>query len=296
MRQEASGEESTRTSRSSREVTYTSLGGNSWKMHFKASGVTVLTDPWLVDSLTFGDAPWLYEARKPTSGMGIGMEAAKDADIVLLTQGLDDHTHCPTLSLLPRSLPVVASPSAADVARRLGFLQVVELRHGDKWQLGDLEMEATEGARVGPPWSMRENGYILREKASPGGSGVSCYYEPHNDFSESSMRRCSNVDILIAPACQVSFGMFPLVKGPASTAQLVDIFRPSVIIPLLNAELAEGGIISPAVNSDSQQGQIELRRLLTEKSKEGKGSATKVVIMEPPVMGKPHRIRLLSRE
>lgn len=37
------------------------------------------------------------------------------------------------------------------------------------------------GALVGPPWSQRELGVVLRENlpASAGGRGASLYYEPH---------------------------------------------------------------------------------------------------------------------
>ncbi len=45
-------------------------------------------------------------------------------------QGLDDHAHLPTLRLLPRTLPLVASPEAAEKVRPLGFKSVTVLDHG----------------------------------------------------------------------------------------------------------------------------------------------------------------------
>jgi hypothetical protein len=56
-------------------------------------------------------------------------------------QGLDDHAHIPTLELLPKTLPVIASPSAAAVATKLGFTQVVSLAPGKTWIQGALEKQ-----------------------------------------------------------------------------------------------------------------------------------------------------------
>jgi len=58
------------------------------------------------------------------------------AIVVRPSQGLDDHAHVPTLQLLPKSLPVIASPTAAEVATKLGFTQVVSLAPGKTWIQG----------------------------------------------------------------------------------------------------------------------------------------------------------------
>lgn len=50
----------------------------------KCLQLKVLCDPWLVGSLTFLDAPLVYEGKKDTSKLGI--QAADGADFVLLTQ------------------------------------------------------------------------------------------------------------------------------------------------------------------------------------------------------------------
>ena len=50
--------------------------------------------------------------------------------LINLPQYLDDHTHLPTLRKLPRSLPIVANPGAADVIRPLGFSNVKVLMWG----------------------------------------------------------------------------------------------------------------------------------------------------------------------
>lgn len=76
---------------------------------------------------------------------------------------------------------MVASPSAAAVARSLGFRTVYALRPGQSLALlgGALTIRATAGALVGPPWSQRELGLVLQENLEGGARGASLYYEPH---------------------------------------------------------------------------------------------------------------------
>ena len=51
------------------------------------------------------------------------------------------------------------------------------------------------GALVGPPWSKRQNGYVLREAAGggSGSAGASLYYEPHCDFDVAAVTRVGQV-------------------------------------------------------------------------------------------------------
>jgi hypothetical protein len=65
------------------------------------------------------------------------------------SQGLDDHAHIPTLELLPKSLPVIASPTAAEVATKLGFTQVVSLAPGKTWIQGAPYRRAPTHPAVG---------------------------------------------------------------------------------------------------------------------------------------------------
>ena len=149
---------------------------------------------------------------------------AKDADVILLSQGWEDHSHRPTLRALPKDIPVVASPAAAEVAASLGFKDVTSLRDGARtavmprgrgrggqdWGRGREEgreggggagvtVRATAGALVGPPWSEREAGFIISERedeergatvgggSGVGGGGMRVYYEPHCSYDASSL-------------------------------------------------------------------------------------------------------------
>jgi hypothetical protein len=79
-------------------------------------------------------------------------------------QWVDDHTHMPTLERLPKHIPIIAQAEAADRIRPLGFKSLTTISHGQTMSLcdGSLQLTATAGALVGPPWSTRQNGYVLR--------------------------------------------------------------------------------------------------------------------------------------
>ena len=63
---------------------------------------------------------------------------------------------------------------------------------------------------MGPPWSTRENGFVLSETA-PG--GIRLYYEPHCDFKEGSVEEVGQVDVVVTPpSSQVVLGL-PLVSS-----------------------------------------------------------------------------------
>ena len=78
----------------------------------------------------------------------------------------------PTLQALPKTIPVVASASGAAVARSCGFRTVYTLCPGQSLTLlgGRMTVQGTEGALVGPPWSQRELGVVLRENLGAGGA------------------------------------------------------------------------------------------------------------------------------
>ena len=62
------------------------------------------------------------------------------------------------------------------------------------------------GALVGPPWSKRENGFILSEP-----NGIRLYYEPHCDYDEDAIAKIGKVDAVVTPANSQVLMKFPLV-------------------------------------------------------------------------------------
>lgn len=239
-------------------LTYTSFEGNSWRAEFGASGLRVLVDPWLVDDLTFGGLGFIYRgvkrAARPEAAAVDALAAA--TDLVLLTMSIDDHAHRPTLRRLPKSLHVVGSPSAAAVARELGFLNVTAVDHGEEVEVcgGRLAVRATQGALVGPPWSKRENGFVLSERA-PG--GIRVYYEPHADYVAASVAAVGAVDVVVSPPSTQSLLGYRLVKGATDNVPLLRMLRPAVVVPLMNAEFDASGALNALLTETGGPAELE---------------------------------------
>jgi hypothetical protein len=260
-------------------VTFTMHEGNSWHVKFQASGARALVDPWLVGPLTFFDQAWLYTARKkvlaegapsssspspsspsPSTTNRIDVQAvADDTDVVLLSQYLDDHTHMPTLEALPKSLRVVAQPEAAARIAALGFKEVTALRPGESVVVagGKLRVTALAGSLVGPPWSQRQNAYLLQELVPASGSGsssstsgASVFYEPHADAPAETLTRAAPVDVLVGPSVDVTMGGYPLLKGKRDLAAQLKALQARVFVPLANSELDHVGPLAEAMQVD----------------------------------------------
>eukprot|EP00978_Attheya_sp_CCMP212_P049338 scaffold651427_cov59-Attheya_sp.AAC.1 len=164
------------------------------------NGVTLLVDPILEGPLDFGIPDWYCAQRKCLPHRGL-CALLPHVDGILITQGLDDHAHVPTLTQLASmnefaNIPIVTPPSARRALQQSGFLSKTSssniqfLRPGQQTTLfptirknsedripttsittnnnddslptGGISITATTGALVGPPWQARENGYILR--------------------------------------------------------------------------------------------------------------------------------------
>jgi hypothetical protein len=135
------------------------------------------------------------------------------ACLLALLQWVDDHTHMPTLTRFPKDIPVIAQPEAADRIKDLGFKSLTTISPGQTMDIagGKVKLRATAGASVGPPWSARQNGYIMTEQGVE--ATASLYYEPHCDFDEGSLQGLGPVDVVVSPVQSVLLGGYPLVKG-----------------------------------------------------------------------------------
>ncbi len=190
----------------------TYFGANSWLVEFE--DFRILIDPWLKGNLSFPPGPWLVEGRLPND-----LEVPQKLDLLVLTQGLSDHAHQPTLKELPRSLPVVGSSSAANVARKLNFERVIELKPGMIKRFEMLTIEATAGA----PVPNIENGYLIRH---PFGS---LYLEPHG-FLDNKIPN-QQIDAIITPVVNISLPLVgAFVKGKTILPKLINRFNPITIL------------------------------------------------------------------
>lgn len=195
---------------------------NSWLIEL--AGKRILLDPWFVGPLMFGNAAWFFKATHPNP-----RPIPDRLDLVLLSQGLEDHAHRPTLEQIDRAVPVLGSPSAAKVAEQLGFQTAIALDHGQTWVLGEqVAIRATTGSPTGP--KTLENGYILRAIAGAE-SGESLYYEPHG-YHPAELAELGPVDVTLCPLMDLSIGGFlPIIQGTDSALKLAKMLKPQVMLP-----------------------------------------------------------------
>jgi L-ascorbate metabolism protein UlaG (beta-lactamase superfamily) len=194
----------------------TYFGANGWLLEI--GGLRLLVDPWLTGSLVFPPGPWLLRGELPHA-----WPVPERLDLLLLTQGLADHCHPPTLALLDRQLPVVGSASAAARARQLGFSQVTALRPGEQlaWPDGDQQLQIT--ATAGAPVPQVENGYLLRHPAGR------LYLEPHG-FCDPGLA-AEPLDAVITPVVDLGLPLAgAFVKGQQVLPQLLQRFSPRTVL------------------------------------------------------------------
>ena len=198
------------------------LDSNSWLLTLAEQ--RILVDPWLVGDLVFGQQTWLFRGKHPQP-----QPLPKAIDLILLSQGLEDHAHPPTLEALDRSIPVVGSASAAKVAEGLGYSQVTALGHGETFAINGVTIKAVPGAAVGP--TLVENGYILRD----GATGASLFYEPHG-FHRPEIKQEGPVDVVITPVIDLALPLVgPIIRGQKGALDLVDWLQPQVVLPTADA-------------------------------------------------------------
>jgi len=214
-------------------------GANGWLLEFAdASGfqaLRLLVDPWLQGPLVFPPGPWLLKGE-----LNDPLPVPEALDLLLLTQGLDDHCHPASLSLLPRDLPVVASAAAATRARQLGFTAVTALKPGQQHRSGALTITATAGAAV----PHTENGYLLEH---PGGS---LYLEPHGFLARDLTPR--RLDAVITPVIDLGLPLAgAFVRGRQVLPELLELFRPrTVLASTTGGDVRFSGLITGVLRSE----------------------------------------------
>ncbi len=213
------------------------LDSNSWLIEM--AGQRILLDPWLVGPLVFGNAAWFFKGvrRHPKP-------IPDNIDLILLSQGLPDHAHPPTLAQLERSIPVVGSPGAAKVAQDLDYTQVTALDHGETFTVGALQIQAFPGAPIGP--LLVENAYILKDV----NENRSLYYEPHG-YHAPELQGSGPVDVVIAPIEDLKLPLVgSFIRGGKVTLDLVKQLQPKVVLPTTTGgDIEYSGLLNTLLSS-----------------------------------------------
>jgi L-ascorbate metabolism protein UlaG (beta-lactamase superfamily) len=216
----------------------TYAGANGWLLEFEqpgASTLRVLLDPWLVGELRFLPGDWFFTGRQRRP-----QPIPEAIDLLLLTQGLPDHAHPPTLAAIPRSVPVVGSAAAAAIVRGLGYTTVTELRPGESTTvLGQLTITATAGAAV----PQLENGYLLHHPAGR------LYVEPHGFLPPVEALPAEPLDAVITPVVDLGLPLAgAFVRGRSVLPELLERFRPATVLASsAGGEITYEGLLSRLV-------------------------------------------------
>ncbi len=191
---------------------------NSWLIEL--ADQRILLDPWLVDSLVFAQQSWLFEGirQQPTP--------IPEADLLLLSQGLEDHAHPPTLTQIRRDIPVVASHNGAKVVQGLGYTQVTTLDHGQTHDFNGVQIQALPGAPIGP--LLKENAYLIKAE------GLTLYYEPHG-YADPQLKQLGPIDVVITPMADQTLPLVGPIVRRQGAQLLADWVTPQVMLPTANA-------------------------------------------------------------
>jgi len=238
---------------------------NSWIFHL--AGKTILVDPWLVDPLVIG-APWLFTAYHNVPPI-YTPESLPTIDLILISQGIDDHCHQPTLERLDRSIPVIASPTAAKTVQKLGYQTVTALNHWETKELDQLSIMAVRGAELQP--GQVENGYYLRD----GLTNETIYYEPHQAPTPQLAEKLGPVTVAIAPIVGQIFPLLgQVIMGPEQALQLVKHVDPDYFVPTTMGDVKATGILPALIKSVGSVAEFRDRLLAS-------GAKTQLLVPEP---------------
>ena len=193
------------------EATY--LGSNGWLIKFKKTNLII--DPWLKGDLIFPPGEWFFKGSLEEE-----ISIDKKIDIVLLTQGLPDHCHVPTLEMFRKDIPIICPKSAVETLKKIGFSSIKMLRPTEKTNLSNLSFEATAGA----PVPQIENGYIVKDD-----KGNGFYIEPHGYLDENLKKQ--SLDAVITPTKNLELPLVgSFVKGADVIPKLINKFNPKFIL------------------------------------------------------------------
>ncbi|MEA5577812.1 MBL fold metallo-hydrolase [Anabaena sp. UHCC 0451] len=242
---------------------FTWLDSNSWLIEI--GGHRILLDPWLVDSLTFNNWDWLFKGSRSQD-----RPIPENIDLILLSQGLEDHAHPPTLKQLNKNIPVVASPNAAKVVKELDYTTITTLNHGETFSLNNqVEIKALPGSPLGP--TLLENGYVLKELVS----GFTLYYEPHG-YHSPQLQQLAPVNVVITPIVNLGLPLLgPIIKGMNSALEVAKWLQPQIMLPTAaGGDILFEGLLNKFIQAE---GSIEEFQVLLDKN----SLATRVIAPQP---------------
>ena len=221
------------------EATY--LGSNGWLIKFDKTNLII--DPWLTGDLVFPPGEWFFKGSLDTE-----IEIKENINTIILTQGLPDHCHVPSLKKFNKNIDIICPKSAKSILEKLGFTSIKVLRPSQKVKQQGLEIEATAGA----PVPQIENGYIVKDN-----KGKGFYIEPHGYLDENV--KSQDVDAVITPIINLELPLVgSFVKGADVLPKLVEKFNPKYILSsTLGGEAKYSGFLNKLISVEEYKKEIK---------------------------------------
>ena len=225
------------------EATY--LGSNGWLIKFEKTNIII--DPWLTGDLVFPPGEWFF---KGTLDNDILIE--ENINMVLLTQGLPDHCHIPSLKKFKKDIYIICPNSAKEILEKSGFTSIKVLKPSEKIYQQGLEIEATAGA----PVPQIENGYIVKDD-----EGRGFYLEPHGYLDENL--KSQEIDAVITPTINLELPLVgSFVKGADVLPKLINTFNPKYILSsTAGGEAKYSGLLNKFISVQEYNKEVECNLL-----------------------------------
>jgi len=220
------------------EATY--LGSNGWFIKFKNTNLII--DPWLIGDLVFPPGEWFFKGSLENE-----ITINQNINIILLTQGLPDHCHIPTLKKLKKNIEIICPKSAKSIVEKLDFKSITVIEPKQKIKINEIEIEATSGA----PVPQIENGYIVKDQ-----NGRGFYIEPHGYLDEKIKEQ--ELDAIITPTKNLELPIVgPFIKGAEVLPKLIRIFNPKYILSsTVGGEAVYTGILNKLISAKEYTNEI----------------------------------------
>jgi L-ascorbate metabolism protein UlaG (beta-lactamase superfamily) len=114
----------------------------------RLDGMTILTDPVLSNRIGVG-LGLITGGPRRLIAPALRLSQLPKLDLILISHAHFDHLDRPTLSRLPKNVPVVTAHKTHDLVHDLGYKTVTELQWGESVNVGPLTITAREVAHWG---------------------------------------------------------------------------------------------------------------------------------------------------
>lgn len=111
-------------------------------LYANLNGTCFLTDPALVTRVGVQLLPGVVLGPKRMTPPALRISELPRIDFILLSHAHMDHIDNGTLRQLPKTLPVITAKGTADLLRRLGYREIIELSRGESIRAAGARLTA----------------------------------------------------------------------------------------------------------------------------------------------------------